>query len=205
MVKSITDELGLTDLGTPRCAAISADDINEILDEYSKEHTDVDLTRLSADECIYYIEIPYAWNEIPTADGTRLMPAMSSESGDVEGSSPFNIRAAVARDGVYIFNAHTELQVDNREFTENVPIKYGAKDALDILLGDDCTTYPSGQTITDCKLIYALESEINVYENNQTSVYTPVWQFTSAYEDDLGLQAQYYYVRPDNGTVIKGD
>lgn len=205
-VVSLANELGITNLGEPRCVAVTADDMNKTIDKYSEKYSDFESVRLSENDGVYYILIPTAMNGFPAANVDRRgLPVMGDDPGEI-GASPSNeVVAVVSSNGFAHFHAFAYLdsQTNDFETVENISIKYSASEAFELLAQQEHEWFERFPRIfTNCSMVYIIDSMINFREPNQTSVFVPVWEFRCMNTDDLGPHDNCFYVHPESGKIM---
>lgn len=205
-VVSLANELGITNLGEPRCVAVTADDMNKTIDKYSEKYSDFESVRLSENDGVYYIVIPIAMNGFTTAYADRgSLPAMGDDPGEIGGIGATAVMAVVSSNGIASFQAWGYLgtQTNDFETAENISVKYSASEAFELLAQQEHLRFKNSPDIfTSCSMVYIVDSMINLYKPNQTSVFVPVWEFRFIETNDLGPRDRCFYVHPESGKIM---
>lgn len=205
-VVALANEMGITNLGEPRCVAVTPDDMNKNMAESSKINSDLEYPRLSENDGVYYIVIPTAMNGFTTAyvDGGGL-PAMGDDPGEIGGIRASAVMAVVSSNGIAYFYAcgYLGTQTNDFETMENISVKYSASEAFELLAYQEHELFERCPDVfTSCSMVYIIDSIINLYKPNQTSVFVPVWEFRCIETDDLGPHDRCFYVHPESGKIM---
>lgn len=205
-VVSLANEMGIINLGEPRCVAVTPDDMKKNLAESAKINSDLEYPRLSENDGVYYIVIPIAMNGFQTANAEEgFVPAMGDDPGEIGGIGPTAVMAVVSSNGIASFQAWGYLgtQTNDFETVENISVKYNASEAFELLAYREHELFERWpHTFTNCSMVYTIDSMINLYKPNQTSVFVPVWEFRCIITDDLGPHDRCFYVHPESGKIL---
>ncbi|MDE7360859.1 MAG: hypothetical protein K2N38_02880 [Oscillospiraceae bacterium] len=173
-------QLGITNTGTPKVWAITADKANEYIASQTwenKDGTPQNVNEWTADDEVYFLTYPIAFNSVPVSTQFVNRGYGDGRDGSFTWNSGSYIELTVGKDRIATVQSY-QIFSEDAEITGTADITITPQQALDTIIEHYNNSYfredfdVTPVTVNSCSLVYLVD------HNFDTDEYTlrPVWE-----------------------------